>query len=111
MKTFSLNGMAPATTPGQRTKILGAFDRSGLSAAAFARRRGIKYTTFCFWRQQRDKAKCSSVAFTEVELPAAPESVEVVIELGPQARVRLSSPSQISLVAGLVRELNGSRVC
>ena len=110
MKTFSPNGVAPATTPRQRARILAAFDRSGLSAAAFARQRGIKYTTFCFWRQHRDKAKCS-VAFTEVDLPAASEPVEVLVELGPQAKVRVSSASQISLVAGLVRELNAPRPC
>jgi hypothetical protein len=81
-----------------------------LSGAAFARQHRIKYTTFCFWRQQRDKAK-SSVAFAEVELPAAPEPIEVLVELGPQVRVRLCSARQISLVAELVRELNASRPC
>ena len=110
MKTFSLNGVASATTPQERAKILGAFDRSGLSGAAFARQRGIKYTTFCFWRQQRDKAK-ASLAFTEVELSAASEPVEVLVELGPQAKVRVSSTSQLSLVAALVRELNPQRSC
>jgi hypothetical protein len=85
MKTFSVNGVAPGTTPQQRAKILAAFDRSGLSAAAFARQRSIKYTTFCFWRQQRDKAK-PLPRFAEVELPTGPETVEVLVELGSQAR-------------------------
>jgi hypothetical protein len=109
MKT-PLNGVAPATSPQERAKILAAFDSSGLSGAAFARQHRIKYTTFCFWRQQRDKAK-SSVAFTEVELAAVPEPIEVLVELGSQAWVRLCSAAQISLVAGLVRELNASRPC
>src|SRR3974377_61797 len=108
MKQLSLNGVAPATTPQERAKILAAFDRSGLSAAAFARERGIKYTTFCFWRQYRDKAK---PLFAEVDLPTGPEPFEVLIELGSQARVRVCSASQISLVAGLVRELNASCPC
>lgn len=110
MKTLSVNGVAPATTPQQRAKILAAFERSGLSAAAFARQRGIKYTTFCFWRQHRDKAK-RSAAFTEVELSDPPREAEVLIELGSQARVHLCSVGQIPLVAGLVRELNAARPC
>jgi transposase-like protein len=109
MKT-SLNGVASATTPQERAKILEAFDRSGLSGAAFARQHRIKYTTFCFWRQQRDKTK-SSLTFAQVELATTPEPIEVLVELGSQARVRLCSAAQISLVAGLVRELNASRPC
>jgi hypothetical protein len=41
----SLNGFARhrrrRTSPSRRTELLAAFDRSGLSAAAFARQQGI----------------------------------------------------------------------
>ena len=110
MKTFSPNGVARATTPRQRARILAAFDRSGLSGAAFARERGIKYTTFCFWRQRRARIK-PLPRFAEVELPTVPEPAEVLIELGSQGRVHLCSASQVSLVAALVRELNASGPC
>lgn len=79
MKTLSVNGVAPATTPQQRAKILAAFEGSGLSAAAFARQSGIKYTTFCFLRQHRGKAK-RSLAFTEVELSDPPREAELLFE-------------------------------
>jgi transposase-like protein len=53
----------------QRAQLLAAFERSGLSGAAFARQHGIHYTTFCGWRQRQAKAR---PAFVQVEL-AAPQ--------------------------------------
>jgi hypothetical protein len=53
----------------QRSKLLAAFDRSGASAAAFARQHAINYTTFCGWRQRRATAK-PSPAFVFARLRA-----------------------------------------
>lgn len=97
-------------SPGQRAQLLAAFDRSGLSAAAFARQHGLNYTTFCGWRQRRDKTKVSP-AFVEVELPAPAAPVELMIELGAQARLRLSSTGQIALAAQLIQTLNAPASC
>jgi hypothetical protein len=44
------------TTGPRRAALLQAFDRSGLSAAAFARQYHLNYTTFCGWRHKRAKA-------------------------------------------------------
>lgn len=93
----------------QRAQLLAAFDRSELSAAAFARQHQINYTTFCGWRQRRDQSK-SAPAFVEVELPA-PAPVELVIELGAHARLRLTSAEQIELAARLLQTLNAPRPC
>ena len=71
-----------------------AFDRSGLSAAAFARQQGIGYTTFCGWRHRRTKAK-GSPAFVEVELPGPAAAVELLIEVGTHTRLRISSAGQV----------------
>jgi hypothetical protein len=81
-----------------------------LSAAAFARQHQLNYTTFCGWRHQRAKAG-TSVSFAQVELsvPAAP--VELVIEVGPQARMRIDSAAQIALAAQLLQTLNAPRPC
>ena len=94
----------------RRTRLLTAFDRSGLSAAAFARQHGLNYTTFCGWRQRRSKAQPSS-GFVQVEVatPAAP--AELVIELGATARIRIHSASQIELAARLLQTLNATASC
>ncbi len=40
-------------TPAQRREFLDAFDRSGLSAMAFARSHGVCYQTFIAWLRKR----------------------------------------------------------
>jgi hypothetical protein len=95
---------------GQRAQLLAAFDRSGLSAAAFARQHDLNYTTFCGWRQRRDKTPAAP-AFVEVELPACAAPVELLIELGGPARMRLHSAGQIELAAHLLHTLNARTSC
>jgi hypothetical protein len=97
-------------TPSRRAKFLAAFERSGLSAAAFTRQHRLNYTTFCGWRQRRAKIK-SPPAFVEVEVPAATAPVELVVELGAQARMRLDSPGQIELATRLIEALNPKPAC
>ena len=69
------------TPSSRRTQLLAAFNRSGLSAAAFARQQGIGYTIFSGWRHRRAKTKASP-AFIEVELPGPAAAVELLIEVG-----------------------------
>jgi transposase-like protein len=111
MKTSTLSPRSRSrrTDARQRAQLLAAFDRSGLSAAAFARHLGVNYTTFCGWRQQR-KAKRSPV-FVQVEVPAPVASIELVVELGPSARLRLTDPAQIPLAARLLQTLSASSSC
>lgn len=98
------------TRADRRSQILAAFDRSGLSAAAFARQQGLNYTTFCGWRHRRAKAKASP-GFVQVELPSPAAPVELVIELTAQARLRIGSAGQIELVARLLQALNTASSC
>ena len=101
---------APRTDPAQRAQLLGAFDHSKLSAAAFARQHGIHYTTFCGWRRRRDQAKASP-AFVQVDLPEPAPPVDLVIELGAAARLRVTTAAQIPLAARLLQALNVSLSC
>ena len=105
----SPRGRAPRTDAVQRAQLLAAYDRSGLSAADFARQQGVHYTTFCGWRQRRDRGQ-GPPAFVQVELapPAAPS--ELVIEVG-LARLRVGSVAQLPLAAGLVRLLREGGPC
>ena len=93
-------------SPERRAELLAAFERSDLSAAAFAREQGIAYSTFCSWRQGRP---APAPEFIQVELAHRP--VELVLELGSQARLRISSADQVELVASLLRHLNVASPC
>lgn len=92
----------------RRDQLLAAFDRSGLTAAAFARQQGIAYTTFCGWRQRRVKV---SAGFVEVELPTCAAPVELTVELGELARIRITYTDQIKGVARLLQALNAPASC
>jgi hypothetical protein len=94
----------------RRTQLLAAFDRSGLSAAQFARQHGLHYTTFCGWRHRRAKAR-PAPAFVQVELPTPQAPVELLIELGHGARLQITSAAQIELAAQLLHRLNASPAC
>jgi transposase-like protein len=91
------------TTVSQRQRLVAAFDRSGLSAAAFARQHQIAYSTFCQWRSKRRRRPHPTFAEVEILRPAAP--APVVIELSPHARMRLESPDQVELAAALLKHL------
>jgi len=96
------------TSPKRQEQLLAAFDRSGLSAAVFARQHRIHYTTFCNWRHRRAKP---APAFVQVELPTPPTPVEVTVDLVAQARIRIRSATQIELVARLLQALNAPSPC
>jgi transposase-like protein len=113
MKTSNgsfLRRRAPRIDATRRAQLLAAFDRSGLSVAAFARQQGIHPTTLYGWRQRQGRGK-TSPAFVQVELspPAAP--AELMIELGAAARLRLVSAAQVPLAARLLQAFNDSRSC
>lgn len=112
MKTT--NGFARArrarTTATRRTQLLAAFERSGLSAAAFARQHRLHYTTFCNWRQRQGKPQ-PSPGFVQVELSPPPASVELVIELGSGVRVRITDAGQIELAVHLLKALSVPTPC
>lgn len=113
MKTTngSIRPRRSRTSQTQRARLLAAFERSGLSAAAFARRHRLHYTTFCNWRQRPAEAN-PLPGFVEMELPAPlPARVELVLELGPAARVRITDVGQIELAARLLQALSTPTPC
>ena len=100
---------AARTDAARRAQLLAAFDRSGLSAADFARQQGIHYTTFSGWRQRRDRATASP-AFVQVELASPAPPSELVIEMGA-ARLRVVSGAQLPLAARLLQILQEGQPC
>ena len=64
------------TPAARREELVGAWQRSGLTQAEFARREGVRYPTFANWVQQARAANGArkpavpKVRFAEVQLPA-----------------------------------------
>lgn len=95
-------------SPQRRARLIKQFEDSDLSAAAFARRHRVNYTTFCGWLQRHRRAV--PPAFVEVEV-VKQQPAGLVVELGSQARVRLEDESQLPLLARLIDACNSSRSC
>jgi transposase-like protein len=108
-------------TPAERrAELLAAYRASGLTQSAFARREGIRYSTFCTWAQAERKAgrlpvaqagrKCrgpaapGGVRFAEVQLPPMPVPVASGLEVRLPDGTLLRGGSAAEL-AKLVRAL------
>jgi transposase-like protein len=82
----------------RRQELVSAWRTSGLTQAAFAKREGVRYSTFAHWVQQATKkapvARSPRVKFTEVALPPS---------LAPALEVRL--PDGTLLRGGNAAEL------
>ena len=94
----------------QRRVILAKFAQSGMSAAQFARRTGLKYSTFAGWLQRyrrvkRPVRKPALRLLEAVVAPTAPAAELLMVQLPGGARLAISEASQIPLVAALVRAL------
>lgn len=97
------------TTDDARAALLLEFQRSGLSATAFAREHGLGCSTLYHWLRQARTAP--PPAFVEVDLPPALLKEGLVIELSPAPRLRLTSRHQVELAAQLLQTLQASRPC
>jgi transposase-like protein len=102
----------------QRIEYVRAYRESGLNQAAFAKREGLRYSTFCHWVQKvaRGELRAPStpatrapqVQFAQVQLPAAAtasapkESAGIEVQLADGVVVR---GDDVSKLAALVRAL------
>ena len=88
----------------RREQLLSLFDKSGLSVWAFAKQHQTPYSTLCQWRQRRAQ-RSKKITFTQLQVDPPADRVHLLIELGPQARVRLHCPAQLEMAARLLRYL------
>ncbi|HEV2329884.1 MAG TPA: hypothetical protein VGY56_13970 [Verrucomicrobiae bacterium] len=96
----------------RREQLLVEFERSGLSAAEFARQHGMIYTTFCGWRKRWEKARAKVLpSFVQVEVTPCAALQELVIEAGARVRVRINRVEQIPLAVALLEALNRKGAC
>jgi transposase-like protein len=97
------------TSKEQRRLILAEFERSGVSAAQFAQRVGVKYSTFAAWvqRYRRTKRPVSKSPVRLLEAVVAPAALAVGLQvhLPGGARLEIREASQVLLVAALLRAL------
>jgi hypothetical protein len=99
------------TSKEQRRLILDEFERSEVSAAEFARRSGLRYSTLAGWRQRHRRSKrlrrLRPVRLLEAMLPTAPLPVStgLPVFLPGGARLEIACAAQLPLVVALLREL------
>jgi len=100
------------TSKEQRRVILAQFDSSGMSAAQFAQRSGLKYSTFARWVQRYPRTKRperkSSVRLLEAVLAPTSIGAALPVQLPGGARLEIHEASQVPLVAALLRALEPS---
>lgn len=100
---------------GQRAEFVRAYRESGLSQAAFAKREGLRYSTFAHWVQKAAKGelricaepapRAGAIQFAQVQLPAAtavPTTASLEVRLADGVVVR---GEDVSKLAALVRAL------
>jgi len=92
----------------RRHEIMAAYQASGLTQVAFARREGIKYSTFTAWLRGRRRAAqrapatpAAPVRFVEASTPAGGCGVEVTLPDG--TRVRGASAREVAEVVQALR--------
>lgn len=113
-------------TAAQRAEYLRAYRQSGLNQAAFAKREGLAYSTFCHWVQKAAKgllrapaaasaassiSRSGAVQFAQVRLPASMPS-PAALTATDAAGVELQLPdgvvvrgADVQKLAALVRAL------
>jgi hypothetical protein len=102
------------TSPEQRRVILEEFERSGDSAAGFAKRAGLKYSTLAGWlvRYRRPKAvrRVTPMRLLEAVVDPAQSAVAgaLVLQLPGGVRVEVADEKQAVLAALVVRALTQS---
>jgi hypothetical protein len=97
----------------QRRAILEEFERSGVSAAQFAKNTGLKYSTLAGWLQRYRRAKPRRAprgvrlleAVIDPSLSQEGASAGLMIHLPGQVRIELCSLAQVPLVRELIGAL------
>jgi transposase-like protein len=100
----------------RREELLDEFERSGMTGAQFARTIGLKYQTFAFWRQQRQKRKpaltspspqkTATVEWLETVIDKANTSASglpVFVRLPSGVAIELAHASQAAIAAAFLR--------
>src|SRR5579862_9676739 len=107
--TLDSKGRVRATME-QRQVIIAEYERSGVSAAQFAKRSGMKYSTFAGWlaRYRRNKRQGSTRAVRLLEAvveESGGDKEPMVLELPGGARMEIKDAGHAALAGALLRAL------
>jgi transposase-like protein len=69
------------TTAERRSGLVAAYRQSGMTMAAFARREGLRYSTFAGWVLKGGRRRAPAVRFAQVRLPALPSNAPAGLEV------------------------------
>jgi transposase-like protein len=94
----------------QRRVILSEYERSGVSAAQFARQTGLKYSTLAGWlvRYRRTKPQSGAGALRLLEAVVEESNGDkkpLILELPGGARMEIKNAEQAALAGALLRTL------
>ncbi len=96
----------------QRQFVLAEFERSGTSAAQFARRIGLKYSTLAGWlqryRRTKPKGRARAMRLLEAVVAEAPDGEQnsaLSLQLADGTRIEINNARQAALAADLLRAL------
>ena len=90
------------TPAAEREALVRAYEESGLTQKAFAKREGVKYPTFVSWVQGRRRRSAGpKVSFAELTLPRAAAPLEV--QLADGTIIRGSNVEEVARLLQLVR--------
>lgn len=99
-------------TQAYKSEVIAAYEASGMSGAAFARQCGIKYQTFASWVSKRRREHLPAVvadrgaqSFVLAELFTGDREEGLRVTLPGGASAKLEDPSQVALLAGLIKAL------
>ncbi len=90
-------------TAQEREAYVRAYRESGLTQQAFARREGIKYTTFVSWVQAATAVAASGTKFAEVAVPVATRRAPLEVSFGDGTTVRGENPQHVATLVRLLR--------
>lgn len=98
------------TPPEKQAEILEAFDRSAMSAVAFAEHAGIKYPTLASWIQKRRRERSGSedggtVSWVEAVVGREEVAGSLVVELAGGCRMVVGDAAGARLAAEVLKHL------
>lgn len=90
------------TPEAEREALVRAYEESGLTQKAFAKREGVKYSTFVSWVQERRRRRPEpKIGFAELTLPRA--AVPLEVQLPDGTIIRSSNVEEVARLLRLVR--------
>ena len=69
------------TTAERRSELVAGYRQSGLTMVAFARREGVRYSTFAGWVLKGARRRAPAVRFAQVQLPRMPPIAPAGLEV------------------------------